>query len=205
MGRDRERAGDRQRATAFGFTYTTREETRCAREGGEAHTESRTRGEINANAVRNSENPTELPRRNIIISERICLVVNDLPSAESKGAVPAVRRGPPSECVPAHTSPRTRATTHTLYTLVYTAALALSSEPALLAWPVHCIGLHSLAVSRVRLRGVVLSSVGVLSCLSLSYIITRVAPHCVNTLRILHAAYDATNTTRPLVNTHSVR
>ena len=41
--------------------------------------------------------------------------------------------------------------------------------------------------------------------LSLSYIITRVAPHCVNTLRILHAAYDATNTTRPLVNTHSVR
>ena len=39
--------------------------------------------------------------------------------------------------------------------------------------------------------------------LSLSYIITRVAPHCVNTLRILHAAYDATNTTRPLVNTHS--
>ena len=35
--------------------------------------------------------------------------------------------------------------------------------------------------------------------------ITRVAPHCVNTLRILHAAYDATNTTRPLVNTHSVR
>ena len=25
---------------------------------------------------------------------------------------------------------------------------------------------------------------------SLSYIITRVAPHCVNTLRILHAAYD---------------
>ena len=41
--------------------------------------------------------------------------------------------------------------------------------------------------------------------ISLSYIITRVAPHCVNTLRILHAAYDATNTTRPLVNTHSVR
>ena len=40
--------------------------------------------------------------------------------------------------------------------------------------------------------------------LSLS-IITRVAPHCVNTLRILHAAYDATNTTCPLVNTHSVR
>ena len=40
---------------------------------------------------------------------------------------------------------------------------------------------------------------------SLSYIITRVAPHCVNTLRILHAAYDATNTTRPIVNTHSVR
>ena len=39
-----------------------------------------------------------------------------------------------------------------------------------------------------------------LSSLS-SYIITRVAPHCVNTLRILHAAYDATNTTRPLVNT----
>ena len=38
--------------------------------------------------------------------------------------------------------------------------------------------------------------------LSLSlYIITRVAPHCVNTLRILHAAYDATNTTCPLVNT----
>ena len=37
------------------------------------------------------------------------------------------------------------------------------------------------------------------------YIITRVAPHCVNTLRILHAAYDATNTTCPLVNTHSVR
>ena len=36
--------------------------------------------------------------------ERICLVVNDLPSAESKGAVP-VRRGPPSESVPAHTSP----------------------------------------------------------------------------------------------------
>ena len=27
---------------------------------------------------------------------------------------------------------------------------------------------------------------------SLSYIITRVAPHCVNTLRILHTAYDAT-------------
>ena len=42
---------------------------------------------------------------------------------------------------------------HTLYTLVYTAALALSSEPALLAWPVHCIGFLSLAVSRVRLRG----------------------------------------------------
>ena len=40
--------------------------------------------------------------------------------------------------------------------------------------------------------------------LSLS-IITRVAPHCVNTLRILHAAYDATNTTCPLVNTYSVR
>ena len=40
--------------------------------------------------------------------------------------------------------------------------------------------------------------------LSLSYIITRVAPHCVNTLRILHAAYDATNTTRPLVNTLSL-
>jgi hypothetical protein len=42
-------------------------------------------------------------------------------------------------------------------------------------------------------------------CVSLSYIITRVAPHCVNTLRILHAAYDATNTrdmsqTCPLVN-----
>ena len=29
--------------------------------------------------------------------------------------------------------------------------------------------------------------------LSLSYIITRVATHCVNALRILHAAYDATN------------
>ena len=40
---------------------------------------------------------------------------------------------------------------HTLYTLVYTAALALSSEPALLAWPVHCIGFLSLAVSRVHL------------------------------------------------------
>ena len=41
--------------------------------------------------------------------------------------------------------------------------------------------------------------------LSLSYIITRVAPHCVNTLRILHAAYDATIETCPLVNTDSVR
>ena len=41
--------------------------------------------------------------------------------------------------------------------------------------------------------------------LSLSYIITRVAPHCVNTLRILHAAYDATIETCPLVNTPSVR
>ena len=30
------------------------------------------------------------------------------------------------------------------------------------------------------------------TALSFSYIITRVAPHCVNTLRILHAAYDAT-------------
>ena len=28
-----------------------------------------------------------------------------------------------------------------------------------------------------------------------SYIITRVAPHCVSTLRILHAAYDATKET----------
>ena len=27
-------------------------------------------------------------------------------------------------------------------------------------------------------------------CVSPPYIITRVAPHCVNTLRILHAAYD---------------
>ena len=36
--------------------------------------------------------------------ERICLVVNDLPSAESKGAVP-VRRGPPSECARAHLAP----------------------------------------------------------------------------------------------------
>ena len=35
--------------------------------------------------------------------------------------------------------------------------------------------------------------------------ITRVAPHCVNTLRILHAAYDATMETCPLVNTPSVR
>ena len=37
------------------------------------------------------------------------------------------------------------------------------------------------------------------------YIITRVAPHCVNTLRILHAAYDATKRTCPLINTPSVR
>ena len=37
--------------------------------------------------------------------------------------------------------------------------------------------------------------------ISLSYIITRVAPHCVNTLRILHAAYDATRETYPLINT----
>ena len=36
---------------------------------------------------------------------------------------------------------------------------------------------------------------------SLYYIITRVAPHCVNTLRILHAAYDATKGTCPLINT----
>ena len=41
--------------------------------------------------------------------------------------------------------------------------------------------------------------------LSLSYIITRVAPHCVNNLRILHAAYDATNMKCPLDNTHIVR
>ena len=33
---------------------------------------------------------------------------------------------------------------------------------------------------------------------SLSYMITMVAPHCVNTLRILHAAYDATKETCPL-------
>ena len=35
--------------------------------------------------------------------------------------------------------------------------------------------------------------------LSLSYIITRVAPHCVNTLRILHAAYDATKVSLSLI------
>ena len=32
-------------------------------------------------------------------------------------------------------------------------------------------------------------------------IITRVAPHCVNILRILHAAYDATEPTCPIINT----
>ena len=53
-------------------------------------------------------------------------------------------------------------------------------------------------------RGRLHGELGLLS-LSLSYIITRVAPHCVNTLRILHAAYDATMETRPLVNTSSVR
>ena len=43
--------------------------------------------------------------------ERICLVVNDLPSAESKGAVP-VRRGPPSECARAHLAPDKGYNTH---------------------------------------------------------------------------------------------
>ena len=42
---------------------------------------------------------------------RICLVVNDLPSAESKGAVP-VRRGPPSECARAHLAPDKGYSTH---------------------------------------------------------------------------------------------
>jgi hypothetical protein len=43
--------------------------------------------------------------------EIICLVVNDLPSAESKGAVP-VRRGPPSECARAHLAPDKGYNTH---------------------------------------------------------------------------------------------
>ena len=38
-----------------------------------------------------------------------------------------------------------------------------------------------------------------------SYITTRVAPHCVNALRTLHAAYGATNPTYLLVNTDSIR
>jgi hypothetical protein len=71
------------------------------------------------------------------------------------------------------------------------------------AFPIPYLG----ALVRVAHVGwrLVPSSVSPRARASLSYIITRVAPHCVNTLRILHAAYDATNTTCPLVNTHSVR
>ena len=72
-----------------------------------------------------------------------------------------------------------------------------------------CESIHTQTHTHARANTVTLdSSLSLRLCLSsrdsLFYIITRVAPHCVNTLRILHAAYDATNTTRPLVNTHIV-
>ena len=55
--------------------------------------------------------------------ERICLVVNDLPSAESKA--PSQFGGVLLASVPAHTSPRTRATTHTLHSGVHRSLGAL--------------------------------------------------------------------------------
>ena len=51
--------------------------------------------------------------------ERLGLVINDLPSVESKA--PSQFGGVLLASAPTRTSPRTRATTHT-YTLVYTAA-----------------------------------------------------------------------------------
>ena len=92
--------------------------------------------------------------RNGVVScrprERIGLVINDLPSAESKA--PSQFGGVLLASVPAHTSPRTRATTHTLHSGVHRSLGALLRAGAFgLASPVHCIGFLSLAVSRVHL------------------------------------------------------
>ena len=60
--------------------------------------------------------------------ERIGLVVNDLPSAESKA--PSQFGGVLLASVPAHTSPRTRATTHTLLSLSLSLSLSLRGHEA---------------------------------------------------------------------------
>ena len=69
----------------------------------------------------------------------------------------------------------------------------------------HCVNTLRILPLSLSLSYIYSLSYIITTVSPLSYMITRVAPHCVNTLRILHAAYDATNTTRPLVNTHSVR
>ena len=93
--------------------------------------------------------------------ERICLVVNDLPSAESKGAVP-VRRGPPSECARAHLAPDKGYNTHST---LWCTPQPWRSPPSRRFWLGQFIAL-AFILSRCHVCGseVVLSSVGVLSC-----------------------------------------
>ena len=66
--------------------------------------------------------------------------------------------------------------------------------------PPPCPSVSWVGVVGVSPRAPACAWVSLSLSLSLSYIITRVAPHCVNTLRMLHAAYDATKETCPLVN-----
>ena len=80
--------------------------------------------------LRTSDSTTTSTRRR---RPRNGLVINDLPSAESK--TPSQFGGVLLASVPMHRSPRTRATTHTMHSGVHR-SLALSSELALLAWPV---------------------------------------------------------------------
>ena len=101
--------------------------------------------------------------------ERICLVVNDLPSgsAESKGAVP-VRRGPPSECARAHLAPDKGYNTHS--TLLCTPQ-PWRSPPSRRFWLGQFVALASI-LSRCHVCGseVVLSPVGVLSCRAFPFV-----------------------------------
>lgn len=95
------------------------------------------------------------------LKRRICLVVNDLPSAESKGAVP-VRRGPPSECARAHLAPDKGYNTHST---LWCTPQPWRSPPSRRFWLGQFIALASF-LSRCHVCGseVVLSSIGVLSC-----------------------------------------
>ena len=109
------------------------------------------------------ERPRVTPER-----ERICLVVNDLPSAaESKGAVP-VRRGPPSECARAHLAPDKGYNTHS--TLLCTPQ-PWRSPPSRRLWLGQFVVLASV-LSRCHVCGseVVLSPVGVLSCRAFPFV-----------------------------------